>query len=184
MTNRRPGDGADGVPELFLESNWTEKVGRPVSETAAVQGGMVREGAQGEPPADAEYYYNMDDYYNVNMSNFRLDLLPAPMPDYIKTTLTLMFVLIIIAAVVGNLMVMLLVIKFPKLRTVTNVFLVSLAVSDTLIAAVNMPITLRLNLQTQWTMGEALCKIGPYLQGVVIIASIFTLVAIAIDRWV
>jgi len=34
----------------------------------------------------------------------------------------------------------------------------------------------------QWTLGELACKLSGYVQGVVVVTSILTLTAIAVDR--
>lgn len=110
------------------------------------------------------------------------DLLPQELPDAVRTFFLISYTLIILLAVAGNFLVILVVAKNAKMRTVTNTFLVSLAVSDMLIAMVNMPFQLKFHLQNEWTLGEVLCKFSTYLQGAVIVTSILTLTGIAIDR--
>ena len=68
---------------------------------------------------------------------------------------------------------------------VTNVFILSLAVSDILIATVNMPVQLFKYINNnEWTLGSFMCKMSRYLQGVVIVSSILTLTGIAADRYI
>lgn len=50
--------------------------------------------------------------------------------------------------------------------------------------SLNMPFQLRFHLTNEWTMGGGLCKFTNYIQGVTIVASIFTLTGVAADRLV
>jgi 7 transmembrane receptor (rhodopsin family) len=110
------------------------------------------------------------------------DMLSDDLPGPLRMALIASYVAIIVLAVTGNSAVIIVVLSNAKLRTVTNIFLVSLAVSDLLIAAVNMPLQLRLYVQKEWLDGEVLCSFSHYIQGVFIVASIFTLTGIALDR--
>ena len=110
------------------------------------------------------------------------DLLPPDLSAEIKLVFVVLYVLIMLMSVVGNLFVVIVITKNKKMRTVTNLFLVSLAVSDMLIASLNMPFQLMFYVQNEWTLGDFLCKFVRYLQGVFIVASILTLTGIAIDR--
>ena len=49
-------------------------------------------------------------------------------------------ILILVMAIFGNVLVILAFKKFPKLRTVTNYFVVSLAISDVLVSIFSMPL--------------------------------------------
>lgn len=55
--------------------------------------------------------------------------------------------------------------------------------SDSLVAVVNVPFQLVYQLHDEWTLGEPLCKISSYVQGVVLVSSILTLTGIAVDRY-
>lgn len=52
-----------------------------------------------------------------------------------------------------------------RLRTVTNAFLLSLAVSDLLLAVACMPFTLLPNLMGTFIFGTVICKAVSYLMG-------------------
>ena len=112
------------------------------------------------------------------------DMLPEELPLSMRVFFLVTYILIIVLSVAGNSLVIIVVARNAKMRTVTNTFLVSLAVSDMLIAVINMPFQLKFHLQNEWSMGEVLCKFSNYLQGAVIVTSILTLTGIAIDRLV
>lgn len=113
---------------------------------------------------------------------FEFDFMPEDLSESARTTFCVLYVAIIVLGLAGNCMTALVVAVNSEMRTTTNVFLVSLAVSDALIAGINMPLQLRLYQQNEWTLGQAACKLGAYSQGVVIVASILTLISLAIDR--
>ncbi|XP_036369419.1 neuropeptide SIFamide receptor-like isoform X1 [Octopus sinensis] len=86
-------------------------------------------------------------------------------------------------AFIGNIFVIATVCRNRNMHTVTNYFLVNLAVADILVAVFCLPMTLLDNLFSGWPFGAILCKATPYLQGVSVCASVNTLAAIAIDRY-
>ena len=99
-----------------------------------------------------------------------------------KALFIFVYAVIIITALCANIIVIVVITSSRQLRTVTNVFFVSLAVSDLLVASVNMPLQLLSQLHNEWTLGEPLCKLSRYVQGVVVVTSILTLTGIAVDR--
>nr|DBA32283.1 TPA: hypothetical protein GDO54_000086 [Pyxicephalus adspersus] len=70
-----------------------------------------------------------------------------------------------------------------RLRTITNSFLLSLAISDIMVALLCMPFTLIPNLMGNFIFGEAICKTAAYFMGISVSVSTFNLVAIAIERY-
>ncbi|XP_071441175.1 neuropeptide Y receptor type 2-like [Hetaerina americana] len=64
-----------------------------------------------------------------------------------------------------------------------DLLVVNLAVADLSLCAVCMPFTLAALLRGRWTLGEALCKAVPAVQGFNILVSAGTIAAIAIDRY-
>ncbi|XP_039628698.1 neuropeptide FF receptor 1-like [Polypterus senegalus] len=92
------------------------------------------------------------------------------------------YVFIFLLCMVGNSLVCLIVLKNKKMRTVTNMFILNLAVSDLLVGIFCMPTTLVDNLITGWPFNNAVCKMS-VIQGASVSASVFTLVAIAVERF-
>ena len=70
------------------------------------------------------------------------DLLPDDLSRGLKLTFIVAYTTIILMALGGNGLMVAAVIADRRLRTVTNTFMMSLAVSDVLIATVNMPLQL------------------------------------------
>lgn len=92
------------------------------------------------------------------------------------------FAPMIIAAAGGNIIVIWIVLAHKRMRTVTNYFLVNLAVADALISIFNTCFTLSFLLYQNWWYGEAYCKFSRFISDCTISASVFTFMAIAIDR--
>ncbi|KAM7129085.1 LOW QUALITY PROTEIN: gastrin/cholecystokinin type B receptor [Ciconia maguari] len=121
---------------------------------------------------------------NVSACLLRRGLRGPPAPkDLDLTVRILLYVLIFVAAYCGNALVVAVLLLNRRLRTVTNSFLLSLALSDLMLALCCMPFTLVPNLMGTFIFGEAVCKLMAYLMGVSVSVSTFSLVAIAIERY-
>lgn len=77
----------------------------------------------------------------------------------------LLYCLIFLLSVFGNLLIIVVLVVNKRMRTVTNSFLLSLAISDLMMAVVCMPFTLIPNLMGDFIFGAAMCKIVAYLMG-------------------
>ncbi|XP_009996503.1 PREDICTED: neuropeptide FF receptor 1 [Chaetura pelagica] len=95
----------------------------------------------------------------------------------------LAYTFIFLMCMVGNCLVCFIVVKNRQMRTVTNMFILNLAISDLLVGIFCMPTTLVDNLITGWPFDNAMCKMSGLVQGMSVSASVFTLVAIAVERF-
>ncbi|KAM9822327.1 neuropeptide FF receptor 2a isoform 1-T1 [Syngnathus typhle] len=93
------------------------------------------------------------------------------------------YLLIFLVCMAGNGVVCFIVLRSRNMRTVTNLFILNLAVSDLLVGIFCMPTTLLDNIITGWPFGSMVCKMSGMVQGISVSASVFTLVAIAVDRF-
>uniref|UniRef100_A0A673KGN0 Cholecystokinin receptor type A n=1 Tax=Sinocyclocheilus rhinocerous TaxID=307959 RepID=A0A673KGN0_9TELE len=75
----------------------------------------------------------------------------------------LLYSLIFLLSVFGNLLIIVVLVVNKRMRTVTNSFLLSLAISDLMMAVFCMPFTLIPNLLEDFIFGAAMCKIVAYL---------------------
>ncbi|XP_060103247.1 alpha-2C adrenergic receptor [Heteronotia binoei] len=91
--------------------------------------------------------------------------------------------LLIAATVVGNVLVVLAVRSSRALRAPQNLFLVSLAAADILVAALVMPFSLANELAGAWAFGPAWCRLYLALDVLFCSASIAHLCAISLDRY-
>ncbi|XP_031627019.1 cholecystokinin receptor type A-like [Contarinia nasturtii] len=95
----------------------------------------------------------------------------------------ILYITILLLAIIGNALVILTLIQNRRMRTITNVFLLNLAISDILLGVLCMPITLIGTLLRDFVFGEVMCKLLPYLQASSVAVSAWTLVAIALERY-
>uniref|UniRef100_A0A452SZU6 Gastrin/cholecystokinin type B receptor n=1 Tax=Ursus maritimus TaxID=29073 RepID=A0A452SZU6_URSMA len=94
-----------------------------------------------------------------------------------------LYAVIFLMSVGGNVLIIVVLGLSRRLRTVTNAFLLSLAVSDLLLAVACMPFTLLPNLMGTFIFGTVVCKAVSYLMGVSVSVSTLSLVAIALERY-
>ncbi|XP_066997355.1 octopamine receptor beta-2R isoform X1 [Anabrus simplex] len=90
---------------------------------------------------------------------------------------------IIIAAILGNLLVIVSVMRHRKLRVITNYFVVSLAFADMLVAMVAMTFNASVQLTGRWLFGYFMCDVWNSLDVYFSTASILHLCCISVDRY-
>ncbi|KAH0615759.1 hypothetical protein JD844_026218 [Phrynosoma platyrhinos] len=102
---------------------------------------------------------------------------------FIAAIFIISYLLIFLLCMIGNGVVCFIVLRSKHMRTVTNLFILNLAVSDLLVGIFCMPTTLLDNIISGWPFGSIACKMNGMIQGISVSASVFTLVAIAVDRF-
>ncbi|XP_045909993.1 cholecystokinin receptor [Micropterus dolomieu] len=122
---------------------------------------------------------------NITCGNVSTLLIPQRVKerDGDHTLRILLYSLIFFLSVFGNLLIIVVLTVNKRMRTVTNTFLLSLAVSDLMMAVFCMPFTLIPSILKDFIFGAAMCKIVSYLMGISVSISTFSLVAIAIERY-
>lgn len=104
------------------------------------------------------------------------------LPWWQQTVFYLAVIAILIIASGGNLIVIWIVLAHKRMRTVTNYFLVNLAIADFLISVLNMPFTFLFLIYQDWWFGTFFCKFSCFISPCTISVSVLTFMAIAIDR--
>ncbi|KAK9965950.1 hypothetical protein ABG768_005012 [Culter alburnus] len=128
-------------------------------------------------------------YYNLSRQEFidTYDIQPLvyipELPAGAKTTFVVMYVIIFVLALVGNSLVVYIVVRKRAMRTATNIFISSLAVSDLLITFFCIPFTLLQNISSEWLGGVLVCKTVPFVQTTAIVTGILTMTCIAVERY-
>ncbi|XP_014467942.1 PREDICTED: dopamine D2-like receptor isoform X5 [Dinoponera quadriceps] len=84
----------------------------------------------------------------------------------------------------GNVLVILAVVRERTLQTVTNYFIVSLAVADLLVAVLVMPFAVYVLVNGSWSLPGFVCDFYIAMDVTCSTSSIFNLVAISIDRYI
>lgn len=90
---------------------------------------------------------------------------------------------IILLGTVGNSIVILTVVRSVAMRTITNLFIANLAVSDLLMTFVSTPFTPIAFYMKGWKLPTALCHLLPMTMGTSVYVSTLTSTAIAVDRY-
>ncbi|XP_030213509.1 neuropeptide FF receptor 1 like 2 [Gadus morhua] len=121
-------------------------------------------------------------YGDVNITNATY-FSYYPHSLHIAAGYILAYLFIFLLCMVGNILVCLIVLGNRRMRTVTNLFILNLAVSDLLVGIFCIPTTLVDNLITGWPFTNIVCKLSGFVQGMSVSASVFTLVAIAVERF-
>ncbi|XP_059251316.1 pyroglutamylated RF-amide peptide receptor [Mustela nigripes] len=104
------------------------------------------------------------------------------LPGRAKLALVLTGVLIFALALFGNSLVVYVVTRSKAMRTVTNIFICSLALSDLLISFFCIPVTMVQNISDTWRGGAFVCKMLPFVQSTAIMTEILTMTCIAVER--
>ncbi len=85
-------------------------------------------------------------------------------------------------SLVGNSLVVWAVVCHQRMRTVTNYFLVNLALADISMASFNVVFNCIFMLRSDWIFGKHYCTFNNFVAYLTVAASVFTLVAISADR--
>ncbi|XP_075948812.1 cholecystokinin receptor type A [Anarhichas minor] len=109
---------------------------------------------------------------------------PSPEPKDINQSVRIvLYSLIFLLSLMGNSLIIAVLVRNRRMRTVTNLFLLSLAVSDLMVSLVCIPFTLIPNLMRDFIFGAGMCKLVMYFMGVSVSVSTFNLVAISLERY-
>lgn len=109
-----------------------------------------------------------------------LEILDWSDGGFLATLLALSMVNILVLA--GNTLVIVAVFYTQKLRTVTNFFIVSLAVADMSLGMLVLPFSISVEVFETWVFGRLWCSVWLAIDVWVSTASIFNLCAISLDR--
>ncbi|XP_062864325.1 melatonin receptor type 1A-A [Trichomycterus rosablanca] len=104
-------------------------------------------------------------------------------PPWVSTTLGCFLIFTIVVDILGNLLVIFSVYRNKKLRNAGNIFVVSLAVADLVVALYPYPLVLAAIFGGGWRAGAAQCQVSGFLMGVSVVGSIFNIAGIAVNRY-
>ena len=108
---------------------------------------------------------------------------PSPASTEALIFLSMLFCSIGLVGIVGNFLVIFVVLLDRKMRgSVTNIFIMNLAVADSLILLFGIPEIALFMLNRGWLLGHTWCKIQRYILVFSLYASVMTLVSVCIER--
>ncbi|XP_023234235.1 G-protein coupled receptor moody-like [Centruroides sculpturatus] len=86
--------------------------------------------------------------------------------------------------VTGNLLTILALLKSPRLRNATSVFIINLCIVDGFYCSFTFPLAASTFIHKSWPYSDTLCKIYPMFRYSNVGLSLFTVIAITINRYV
>ena len=92
------------------------------------------------------------------------------------------FGLTILVSGLGDTLLVYIILSNRRLRSVTNLMIANLAVSDALTALVSAPFTLHYYLTESWAFGKVMCPLVGTVKNVSLYVSVNTLFVIGLDR--
>lgn len=84
---------------------------------------------------------------------------------------------------IGNSLIVYSVAHFRRMKSLSNVFLASLATADLIVIVFCVPVKFAQLFSFSWTFGTFLCKFVHYIQSLSAICSVYTLTAMSIERY-
>ncbi|MFH4982852.1 hypothetical protein AB6A40_009561 [Gnathostoma spinigerum] len=100
-------------------------------------------------------------------------------------SITACFAVVFCVSFIGNVVVILTIARrhVQQFQSITNLYLLNLAIADLLRSVICMPSTLLSELSHCWLLGPFFCTAAAYLQPATVCASEYTLVVIAVERF-
>ncbi|CAN8003401.1 unnamed protein product [Ixodes pacificus] len=128
---------------------------------------------------------------STNLTSLATELLDVTLNSGISTAVSLpeaIVTVVVLSAIVagtvfGNVLVVLAIFTYRPLRSVQNMFIVSLAVADIAVALLVMPLNVAYSILGRWVFGLHTCKLWLTCDVLCCTASILNLCAIALDRY-
>lgn len=127
--------------------------------------------------------FNMN-YYNgtmsENTSNTNESETTPPMP--FSEVTAVIYTIVFIVGFLGNALAIYVVARYAKMKTVTNIYILNLAMADELYI-LGIPFIGTNSVLSYWPYGEFLCKVSMTADGISQFASTFCLTLMSIDRF-
>ncbi|CAG9788361.1 unnamed protein product [Diatraea saccharalis] len=93
-------------------------------------------------------------------------------------------VLFMLVGIPGNLITIIALARCKKVRNATAIFIINLSCSDLLFGAFNLPLAASTFWNRSWIHGRLLCKMFPLARYALVAVSLFTVLAITINRYI
>ncbi|KAM6897158.1 somatostatin receptor type 2-like [Xenentodon cancila] len=126
-----------------------------------------------------------DSYIPGNDSDLELNITETREPHQDTTSsvvITFIYFMVCAVGLCGNTLVIYVILRYAKMKTVTNIYILNLAVADVL-CMMSLPfIAMQLAL-VHWPFGEALCRVILTVDSLNQFTSIFSLMVMSIDRY-
>jgi allatostatin A receptor len=101
----------------------------------------------------------------------------------VSLAVPILFGIIVVVGLLGNLLVVIVVMANQQMRSTTNLLIINLALADLLFIVFCVPFTAVDYMLPYWPFGDVWCKMVQYLIVVTAYASVYTLVLMSLDRF-
>ncbi|KAM7535561.1 hypothetical protein Aperf_G00000089141 [Anoplocephala perfoliata] len=135
--------------------------------------------------------YQLNDYILKEILSQSLKVgpqFPRNFTDIAKTSATarvlicLFYGIIFVLGLCGNIFVIFVILRKPEMRSVTNIFIINLAISDILMTLTATPLTPAIIFGHYWSLNVSVCKLLPAVMGISVYVSTLTSTVIALER--
>ncbi|XP_054450737.1 C-C chemokine receptor type 1-like [Pteronotus mesoamericanus] len=93
-----------------------------------------------------------------------------------------LYSLVFVIGLVGNILVVLILMQYKRLKSMTSIYLLNLAISD-LVFLFTLPFWIDYSLKDNWVFGNGMCKLMSGLYYVGLYSEIFFIILLTIDRY-
>ncbi|XP_050720732.1 neuropeptide CCHamide-1 receptor-like [Eriocheir sinensis] len=93
------------------------------------------------------------------------------------------FAFIFVVGAVGNGTLVFLFARYPNMRNVPNMYILSLALGDLLVVVFAVPFVSIIFITDTWPYGEPICRLSEFMRDVSVGVTVFTLTALSADRY-
>ncbi|XP_008587588.1 PREDICTED: neuropeptides B/W receptor type 1, partial [Galeopterus variegatus] len=107
---------------------------------------------------------------------------PEPLPSLLAVAVPVVYAVICAVGLVGNSAVLYVLLRTPRMKTVTNLFILNLAIADELFTLV-LPINIADFLLRRWPFGELMCKVIVTIDQYNTFSSLYFLTVMSADRY-
>ncbi|KAL0878945.1 hypothetical protein ABMA27_003938 [Loxostege sticticalis] len=105
-------------------------------------------------------------------------------PDALLTFASICCGVFMVIGIPGNLITIVALARCKKVRNATAIFIISLSLSDLLFCCFNLPLAASTFWHQSWTHGRTLCRMFPMARYALVAVSLFTVLAITINRYI
>jgi len=120
-------------------------------------------------------------FFDDDVSSLRSDVMMTN--NWLRAVFVVLYSVIFVVGLSGNSLVVYVVSRNAAMRTITNIFIANLAVSDIMMCLLAVPFTPAAIMLQSWPFGEIMCHVVPMTLGVSVHVSTLTSIAIAVDRY-
>lgn len=128
--------------------------------------------------------WNYSGVHAEGVGGLEVDPLVCCQPGSERVIVIVLYALVILTGCPGNALVIVAVLKNrDQFRNTTNLFVLNLSVADLLFLVFCVPFHVVIYTTSDWPFGESVCRLIHLVQYLSMVASIFTLVAMSVDRF-